>query len=146
MSTLLLGGDYLLWIESATPGTYNYIKGQGTAVINRSQSNIDGSSKDTPGYSTGTYGRKTITIDLDMVPKLPDANGYSRLEANCNAVPTAPFNIQIRKNGVNGVSADAIFAASVNGSISSVTLPDNDKVTAKGQLQLANAPTVDTLA
>jgi hypothetical protein len=31
-----LGNDYRLWIESATPGTYNMIKGQQDLSINRS--------------------------------------------------------------------------------------------------------------
>ena len=42
--------DDLLWVESATAGTYNYIKGQGDLSMSRSRDSIDLSDKTTAGF------------------------------------------------------------------------------------------------
>ena len=146
-SIVKLGNDYMLWLGTPidTP-VFSVVKGQGTATINRSQKKIDTSSKDTQGYATSAYGLKDLTIDLDIVPTLPDATGYTALEALCNASPAAPFPIEIRKGGSAGTETDAIFSASVYGTITSVAFTQDDKVTAKVQFALAAAPTVDALA
>ena len=144
---ILLGDNYLVWIGpvgGATP--LAPIQGQGTATINRSQNKIATSSKTTQGYGTSAYGLKDLTIDLDILPTLPDPNGYTMLETLTNVSPSAPFLFEIRKNGLAGVEADAIFAATVYGTISSVALTQADKVQAKAQFSLAAAPTKDALA
>jgi predicted secreted protein len=145
-SAILLGNEYMLWVEATTPGTYNAVKGQGTLTINRSQQKIDTSSKDTSGYATSAYGLKDLTIDVDVKVSLPDASGYTRLETLCNAEPPAPFNVQVRKGGASGEDTDAIFEASVYGSISSIAFNQNGTVDAKVQLALAAAPATDALA
>ncbi|WP_174286633.1 hypothetical protein [Sphingomonas bacterium] len=146
-STVLLGDNYLLWVSAigAAPPVYAVIQGQGTATINRSQNKIATSSKTTQGYGTNAYGLIDLTIDLDILPTLPDPTGYTQFETNCNAVPRTPFAIEIRKNGLAGVEADAIFSAVMYGSITSTALTQAEKVQCKAQLALAAAPTVDAL-
>ena len=40
-----LGNDFLLWIESTTPGTYNLVKGQQSLSISRDAGSIDTTTK-----------------------------------------------------------------------------------------------------
>ncbi len=141
---VLLGNDYLLWIESATPGTCNVVKGQGTLTDTRSQPKIDTSSKETTGYSTGAFGNKEIELDLDIKVTLPDANGYTRLETQANA--GAATQIQVRKGGAAGMAADSIFTCSVYASITNRTFNKDGTVDVKVKFALAAAPTVDALA
>ena len=140
----LLGNDYLGWVESATAGTYNYLAGQGTLSETRNQTAIDTSDKTTDGYDTEAFGNIKVSYSLDIKVKLPDPDGYTRLETQCNA--KVPFNFQVRKGGKAGLLADAIFAALMNGTIASRTFNKDGTVDAKITLSLAAAPTVDQLA
>lgn len=146
MASKKLGSDYMVWIESAVPGTYNLILGQGNCTINRSSSNIDTTSKDDGAYGTGAPGPRALSVDLDILPKLPDANGYTRLETLSNANPAAPFNIQIRKGGTAGLEADAVFTCSVYGNLDSTSFGQAAATSAKVTFTAAAAPTVDALA
>ena len=146
MSTVILGDNYLLWIAAAGGSpTYVAIQGQGTATINTSQNKISTSSKTTAGYGTSAYGLADLTIDIDILPTLPDA-AYTLFEGFCTAVPRVPFLVEIRKGGSAGAEADAVFSASMYGTLSSVAFTQADKVQAKGQLALASAPTKFQLA
>jgi hypothetical protein len=140
---VLLGNDYLGWIETATPDTFVALLGQGTLTENRSQSSIDTSDKTTQGYNTGDYGNITLKHQLDLNINLPDA-GYTRLETLANS--RTVFVWQVRRGGLDGTSDDAIFAAPVKASIQSRTFPKDGVVSAKIDLSLAGAPTIDTIS
>ncbi len=142
--TTLLGNDYLAWIEGSTAGVYGYINGQGTLSETRSQTSIDTSDKTTAGYDTEAFGNIKVSYSLDIKCKLPDATGYTRLETQCNA--KTPFNFQVRKSGTGGQTADAIFAALMNGTIASRAFNKDGTVDVKVTLSLAAAPTIDQLA
>jgi predicted secreted protein len=146
MAKTVLGSDYLVWVESAVAGTYNYIRGQGTATINRGSSTIDTTSKDDGDYGTSAPGPRSLSVDLDIIPKLPDANGYTRLETLSNASPRTPFNIQIRKGGTTASGTDVVFQCSVYGNLDSTAFGQAAAGTVKTSLLAAAAPTVDTLA
>lgn len=139
-----LGNDYRLWIESATAGTYNEIKGQTALKINRQASSIDTSTKDDYPYGTQAPGLKTLTIDVELFPNLPDANGFTRFETL--AAGTAAVNFQIRKGGSAGASGDVVFAASMYIGNLDTDFGKNDVVKSTAQLSLATAPTTDALA
>ncbi|WP_242148924.1 phage tail tube protein [Sphingomonas sp. BAUL-RG-20F-R05-02] len=140
-----LGNDYLLWIESATPGTYNLVKGQQSVSISRDAGSIDTTTKDEAGYGTSAPGLKSLKISLDIIPNLPDATGYTLLESQCNAAPAVAFNIQIRKGGAAGATADAVFQGLVYGNLSSTEFGQNDAVKAKAEFTAAAAPVKDVL-
>lgn len=140
-----LGNDYLLWVESSTPGTFNLVKGQQTLSISRDAGSIDTTSKDESGYGTSAPGLKSLKLSLDIIPNLPDANGYTRLETLSNATPQAPFNVQVRKGGQTGAAGDVVFAGSVYGNIASTEFGQNDAVKAKVEFTAAAAPTTDVL-
>lgn len=140
-----LGNDYRLWIESTTPGTYNEIKGQQVLAMSRQSQAIDTTTKDNFPYGTQAAGTKTLTIDVDLVPDLPDANGYTRLETISKG--SLPVKFQIRKGGSAGNSTtDVVFEANMYVGGVDVTYGQNDTVKAKTQLSLESAPVIDTLA
>lgn len=138
-----LGNDYRLWIESATAGTYNEIKGGTTLKINRQASTIDTSTKDDYPYGTQAPGLKSLTIDAEIFPNLPDANGYGRLEVAANG--STPTNFQIRKGGSAGAVGDVVFQASLYVGNFNTDFPKNDVVKSDFQLTLAAVPTTDAL-
>lgn len=141
----LLGNDYRLWIESATPGTYYEIKGQTTLRVNRQAATIDTGTKDDFPYATQAPGLKTLTIDFEIYPNLPDANGYTRFETLSQ--DTDPVNFQIRKGGSTGADpTDTVFEGSLYIGNFGSSFDKNDVVKVSGQLSLAAAPTVDVLA
>lgn len=139
-----LGNDYRLWIESATPGTYNEIKGQIALSVSRQSSPIDTSSKDDFPYGTSAPGLKTLTIDAECYPNLPDANGFTRLETLSQGSAAVMF--QIRKGGSAGVTGDKVFEASMYIGSFDTDFGKNDVVKAKWQLTLASPPATDALS
>lgn len=140
-----LGNDYRLWIESATPGTYNEILGNTALKINRQSALFDTSTKSDFPYGTQAPGLKSLTIDAELFPNLPDANGYTRLETLSQG--SAAVKFQIRKNGSSGADpADVVFAASMYIGNFNTDLPKNGVVQCTFQLSLASAPTTDVLA
>jgi len=140
-----LGNDYRLWIESAVAGTYNEIKGQQNLKVNRKAGSIDTSCKDDFPYGTEAPGLRSISIDFELYPNLPDASGYTRFESMFQAGTATKF--QIRKGGSTGATpADVVFEALMNIASNDSDFGKNDVVKAAGQLTLAAAPTIDTLA
>ena len=139
-----LGNDYRCWIESSTPGTYNEIKGQTSVKVSRKTAEVDTTSKDDFPYGTNLTGMKAITLDYEILPTLPDATGFGRLETL--AAGSSPVNFQIRKGGSSGTGSDVVFQASMNIVGHDTEYPMNQPVKCTGQLTLAAAPTTDLLA
>lgn len=142
-----LGNDYRLWIDSATPGTFSEVKGNQDLSINRNSATIDTSTKDDFPYGTSAPGLRQLSIPFSLIPNLPDATGYTRLETVANAAAATPVNFQIRKGGSTGASpADVVLAGSFYVTDFNTTMSQNDSVKASGTLVAAAAPTTDTLA
>lgn len=146
MPTKKLGSEYMLWVESSTPNTFNPILGQGNLSITRSSGSIDTTSKDDGGYGTAAPGPKALSLGLEIIPKLPDATGYTRLETLCNASPVLPFNVQVRKGGLTGTDADAVFEGSVYGNLDDTSYNQGDAVKVRATFSAASAPVTDILA
>lgn len=144
MGTKLLGSQYRLWIESSTVSTFNMIAGQTKLKVSRSTNQIDGTSKDDEGWETNLNGTKKLTIDAEMKPSLPDANGYSRMETQWKA--STPTKFQIRGGGAEGGTEDVVFECVMNITSFDTQSDNNDVVQCTSQLSIASAPTVDTLA
>ena len=138
-----LGNDYRLWIESATPGTYNEIKGQTSTKVSRQAGTIDTSTKDDFPYGTQAPGLKSLTLDVELYPNLPDTTGFTLFETTAQG--SAPRKFQIRKNGSAGATGDAVFEASMYVGNFDTDFGKNDVVKVTSQLTLAAAPTIDTL-
>lgn len=140
----LLGTDYRLWIESTTPGTYNEIKGQTKIKVTRAGNQVDTTTKDGGGYETSMSGTKKVTLDVELIPSLPDATGYTRMATLFAAGTQVKF--QIRKGGSAGASGDVTFEALMNIASLDEQSDINQPVSATSQLTLAAAPVTDTLA
>lgn len=142
-----LGNDYRLWVESATAGVYNEVKGGQSLSVNQSGSTIDTSTKDNFPFGTQAPGLRSVSISAEMIPDLPDANGFTRLESLANASSATPVNIQIRKGGSAGVSpGDVVYAGGVYVTEWNQSYGMNDAVKATATLVAASAPTTNTLA
>lgn len=140
------GKDDLLWIETATAGTFAFPKGQGDLSISRGRDKIDLSDKTSAGFKQTGYGLADLTLTLDIQPDLPDITGFTRLVTLCNAQPPVSFRIEVRGKGSAGVAADAIFAAPVYGQITNSDSPTGGVRRVKVEFGLAGAPTVDLVA
>lgn len=139
-----LGNDYRLWIESAMAGTFNEIKGQTTLKISRQAGSIDTSTKDDFPYGTQAPGLKTLTVDVELYPNLPDATGYTRFETLSQG--STPVNFQVRKGGSAGAAGDVVFEASMYIGNFDTDMSKNDVLKVTAQLTLAAAPGTDVLA
>jgi hypothetical protein len=142
-----LGNDYRLWIESATPGTYNEILGQQDLAVNRQGNVIDTSTKDDFPYASQAAGSRTLSLPFNLIPSLPDTTGYTRLETQALATTATPFNVQVRKGGSSGNgTTDVVFEGSVYCTDFNTSLGRNDAVKVTGTLVANGAPTTDLLA
>jgi hypothetical protein len=142
-----LGNDYRLWIESATPGTYNEIKGNQDLSVSRDGGTIDTSAKSDFPYGTSAPGLRSLSIQSSFIPDLPDVNGYTRLETLANAASVTPINLQIRKGGSAGVSpGDVVLAGAFYATQFNHGKGQNAPVSANVTFVAASAPTTDVLA
>jgi predicted secreted protein len=142
-----LGNDYRLWIESSTPGTFNQISGQQDMTLERQAATIDISSKDDFPYAAQAAGARTLSIQCQLLPDLPDANGYTRFETQANAEVATAFNVQIRKGGSSGADpADVVFEGSMYATNFNTGFTQNGAVICNVTLVAADAPTTDVLA
>jgi hypothetical protein len=142
-----LGNDYRLWVESATPGTYNMVKGQMGLTQNGQGSTIDTTSKDDFPYGTQAPGTRNGSISVECIPDLPDPNGFTRIETLANAAIPDPFNVQIRKNGSSGADpADVVLEVSVYCTDFPKNYGMNEAVKSNWTLVYAAAPAFDALS
>lgn len=138
------GNDYRLYIEGTTPGTFAEIKGQQDVVINRSTSMIDSTTKDDGAYGTQRPSQKQVTINCSILPDLPDATGYTRLETVALAATQVSNKFQVRKAPY--ATGDVVFAASMFVGDFNTSAPRNDMLKVDFNLSLDGPPTADTLA
>jgi hypothetical protein len=138
------GNDYRLWIDSSPSATMAQVKGQTSTKVSRQAGTFDTSTKDDFPYGTTGPGLKSVTLDLEIFPNLPDVTGYGRLEAV--SLGSDPVKIEIRKGGSGGATGDVVFAALMNIGNFDTDFPKNDVVKCTFQMSLAAAPTIDLLA
>lgn len=139
-----LGNNYRLFVQSATVGTFNEIKGQGNLKIARQTGSIDLSTKSDAPYGLAAPSSKAVTVTCAILPDLPDANGYTRVETISNDPLTPAELYQIRKAPF--ATGDVVFAASMYSTLSDTDFDLNAGVGTSLSLSLAAVPTVDTLS
>lgn len=137
-----LGSDYRLFVQSTTAGTFNQPAGQGNLGIQRGKGFSSSATKDQDGVDTQTPGLRTLSIKQDIVPDLPDANGYTRMETldKSNAAET----YQIRKKPF--AVGDVVFECSMYTALDNTDFNQGETVKAGVTLQPAAQPTVDLLS
>ncbi|MFZ2996284.1 phage tail tube protein [Sphingobium sp.] len=136
-----LGSDYRLFVQSATPTTFNQPAGQGNLTINRSKAFSSSATKDTEGVDTQTPGLRTLSITQAIVPDLPDASGYTRMETLDKSNASEVY--QIRKKPF--ATGDVVFECLMYTALDNTGLEQGSSVSAGVQLQPAANPTVDAL-
>jgi hypothetical protein len=137
-----LGNNYLLQVESSTPGTYNTIAGQQTLSVNRSAGTIDTTDKTEFPYGSSRSGSRSVSIQFGCIPDLPDANGYDRLITLANDAQGDPFNIRIIDTSDSNA---VVFECSVTVSDRNNTLDQNNPAGATCTFVNAEAPVTDDL-
>jgi hypothetical protein len=143
----LNGNDYRLFVESATPGTYAELKGQGDMELNETSSTTDTTTKDEFPYGSSMAGARSLTLSVNVVPNLPDAGGYTRLETIAKAAVSTSVKLQIRKGGSAGVSpGDVVHECVWNITGRPRSFGQGGAVTGSFTFANAAAPTVDALA
>ncbi len=137
-----LGSDYRLFVQSTTAGTFNQPAGQGNLGIQRGKGFNSSATKDQEGVDTQTPGLRTLSIKQDIVPDLPDAQGYTRMETldKSNAAET----YQIRKKPF--AAGDVVFECSMYTALDNTDFNQGETVKAGVTLQPAAQPTVDLLS
>ena len=136
-----LGNDYRLFIgDGGGPEVFTEIAGQQDLSISRSAQSIDTSTKDNFPYATQAPGLRTLSIPFNLIPDLPDADGYGALESAANATTPVPVTFQV-KTGATVVFEGSMYITDFNTSFA-----QNDAVKATGTLVAADAPTTDALA
>jgi predicted secreted protein len=145
MGTKKLGNEYMVWVAAPGATEFAVVRGQQGVTVNRSATEIDLETKDDEGYGASAFGNKKLSLDLSIIPSLPDANGFTRLETQSNAIPAVPFPVQIRGGGLTGTADMAVFECNMYGNLDSTDFGQNSGVGVKTKLSAAAAPTIDSL-
>jgi predicted secreted protein len=136
-----LGNAYRLFIgDGAGTEVFSEIAGQQDLSITRNAATIDTSTKDNFPYATQAPGLRTLSIAFNLIPDLPDANGYTAMETAALATDATAVNFQV-KTGSTVVFEGSLYITDLNTSFG-----QNDSVKATGTLVAADAPTTDELA
>jgi hypothetical protein len=137
----LNANDYRLFIESATPSTFNAVAGQISVSIDRGEVSFSTIDKASAVETTGRAMRN-YAVSCEYRPDLPDTNGHTRLETffgTGNAL-----NIQVRKSPFG--TGDSVYTASVRVSAMNTGAPLNDVSNITATLTALAAPSVDALS
>jgi hypothetical protein len=141
-----LANDRRLWVESATPGTFNMVKGNQNLSISRSGGTIDGTSKDDFPFMINLPGPRNLSLGASFIPDLPDVNGFERLQTVARATTVTPINIQVRKGGAAGVApGDVEFECSMYVTDDNMDAGQGKVIDNSFVFVPAAAPTVDAL-
>ncbi len=73
------GDNYTFWIESATAGTFNKVKGQRELALSSQMATYSRSTKDSATDLSGPAAL-SYTLTHAFMPDLPDATGATRLK------------------------------------------------------------------
>lgn len=141
-----LGNDRRIWVESATPGTYNMVKGNQTIRVSRSGNTFSIGTKDDFPIDPQAPGLRTVSLACSFIPDLPDATGFTRLASFGTSASPSPVNIQVRAGGASGADPDDVeFECSMYVTQQDSSADANAPVGSDFTLVAAAAPTVDTL-
>ncbi len=137
-----LGSNYRLFVQSSTAATFNMPAGQGNLEINRGKAFSSAATKDTEGVDTQTPGLRTLSMKQEIIPDLPDANGYTRMETLDKSNDEEIY--QIRKKPF--ATADVVFEGKFYTALDNTSFGLGESVKVGVTLQPAAQPTVDLLS
>lgn len=137
----LSANDYRLFIESATPGTFNALLGQTSVSVDRGETSFSDIDKAST-VETTRRAMRNYNVSVEYRPDLPDTTGHTRLETFYGT--GAALNVQIRKSPF--ASGDTVYAASVRVATMNTGAPLNDVSSITATLATLGAPSTDLLA
>ena len=137
-----LGSDYRLFLQSSVVGTFSQPLGQGNLTRNGGKAFSSSATKDTEGVDTQIPGLRTLSLKQDLVPDLPDPNGYTRLETLDKSNATEVFQIRKKPFAVG----DTVFECLMYTSLDDSAFNQGESLKVGLTLQPAAQPTVDALA
>jgi len=137
-----LGSNYRLFVQGTTAATFAMPAGQGNLEITRGKAFSSSATKDTEGVDTQTPGLRTISIKQELIPDLPDAQGYTRMETLDKSNDSEIY--QIRKKPF--ATADVVFEGAFYTALDNTSFGLGDSVKVGVTLQPAAQPTVDLLS
>jgi hypothetical protein len=136
-----LGSDYRLFLQSSVTGTFNQPRGQGNLTRNGGKGFSSSATKDTEGVDTQIPGLRTLSLKQDIVPDLPDPDGYTRLETLDRSNVAETFQIRKKPFAVG----DVVFECSMYVSLDDTSYNQGESVKVGVTLQPAAQPTIDAL-
>jgi hypothetical protein len=140
-----LGQNYRLYVGSgASPEVFSVLAGQRSLTRDESTPLIDQSSKETGQYALQTPGRKALTLTVEGILDLPDANGIERLKTASNADPLVPVAIQIQDTSVSPNAV--VFECEMYPGNFNMGADDQDNATYSFSLTAESAPSTDDLS
>jgi hypothetical protein len=137
----LSGNDFRLFVGTGN-GSGAQPKGQGDLTIERGKAWSSNATKDQEGVDTQQPGLRTITVKQAIIPDLPDADGYERLEELDKTNEPEIFEIR-KKPWADETSV--IFRCSMYVSLDSSGYGQGASVATPFTLVPAENPTVDKL-
>jgi len=137
-----LGSDYRLFVQSTTAGTFNQPAGQGNLSIARGKAFTSSATKDQEGVDTQIPGLRSLSIKQEIVPDLPDASGFTRMETLDKSNATEIYQIRKKPFGTTDVVHECAYYTSLD----NTDFNQGESVKVGVTLQPAAQPTVDALA
>jgi len=136
-----LGNNYRLFVQDVGGTTFSQPAGQGNLTKNGGKNFTSNATKDTEGYDTQQPGLRTLTLTQDMIPDLPDATGYTRMETLDQSDATEVYQIRKKPFG----DTDVVFEALMYTGLNNTDFNQGESVKVGVTLTLAAAPTVNAL-
>lgn len=130
-------------VVAGSPVTYVEVAGQTGLTRDVATNLINQSTKTSGKYGLQAPGRDDLTITVNGIRDLPDANGLEAVYAQRSADPQVAAVYQVVNIAPSPVAV--VFQASMYVSNFSQDDPDEDNATYSFQLTLAAAPTIDDL-
>lgn len=129
---------YRCFIESATAGTFNEIKGQRGSDVTTSLDTYSVATKDSGNWDINAAALLKADLSVELVPDLPDSTGYTR----CETLFAARTVTRVQwKQGATIVFDAPVLITSINRNY-----PFNDAVGVQINFALTGAPTVNALS
>lgn len=137
-----LGSDYRLFLQSTVVDTFNQPRGQGNLTRNGGKGFSSSATKDTEGVDTQIPGLRTLSLKQDIVPDLPDPDGYTRLETLDRSNASEVFQIRKKPFAIG----DVVFECEMYVSLDDTSYNQGESLKVGVTLQPAAQPTIDALA
>jgi hypothetical protein len=138
----ILADNLQLFVKDAAGSGFSKPDGQGNLTINRTDTDIDLSDKNTGQYGASAPGQQTLTVTQAFQPNLPDA-AYSRMKTVSKDRATTTY--QIRDITIADPEDAVMFECVMYTSFGNSDAPQKGVLGTSATMRAAAAPTVDLI-